>query len=93
MTIRMKAVLIGMVAAVAALSAPAAMAEDPLTAYTYYYYADAAKTEFLGTVSDQGCEQSGNVVNVIRAQVPTPYYDLEPMYICTTNGPYRPPEW
>lgn len=93
MTIRMKAVLIGAMAAFAALGAPAAMAEDPLTAYTYYYYADAAKTQFLGSVSDQGCGQSGDFVYVVRAQVPTPYYDLEPMYVCTGGGPYLPPEW
>lgn len=93
MTIRIRAVLAGAAAAFVALGAPVAMADDPLTAYTYFYYADAAKTQLLGSVSDQGCGQSGDFVYVNRVQIPSPYYDAQPMYICTANGPYLPPEW
>jgi hypothetical protein len=90
MTIRIKAVLAGAAAAFVALAAPVAMAEDPLTAYTYTYYADAAKTQVLGQVSDQGCGQVGGFVYVIRANIPSPYYDAEPIYVCTGGGPILP---
>ncbi|PIB91141.1 hypothetical protein [Caulobacter sp. FWC2] len=92
MTIRIRAVLAG-AAAFIALGAPVAMAEDPLTAYTYTYYADAEKTVYLGEVSDRGCGQSGSYIYVLRAQVPSPYYDATPIYVCTGGGPYLPPEW
>jgi len=90
MTIRIKAVLAGVATAFVALGAPVAMAEDPLTAYTYTYYADAAKTQVLGQVSDQGCGQVGDFVYVVRANVPSPYYDAEPIFVCTGGGPTLP---
>ncbi|KRA71858.1 hypothetical protein ASD89_13005 [Caulobacter sp. Root656] len=93
MTIRIKAVLAGAAAAfvaLGALGAPVAMAEDPLTAYTYTYYADAAKTQVLGQVSDQGCGRVGDFVYVVRANIPSPYYDAEPIYVCTGGGPTLP---
>lgn len=65
---------------------------DPLTAYTYVYYADAAKTEVLGYASDR-CVTSGNTVYVVHPYIPTPYYDQTAMYVCSGMGPYLPPDW
>ena len=71
-----------------------AQSYDPeLIAYQYVYYADAAKTQYEGTIMDQGCGGSGSFVYVIRANVPSPYYDAYPIYVCTEMGPYLPPEW
>jgi microcystin degradation protein MlrC len=92
MTIRIKTILAA-AAAVAALGAPAAMAQADLTAYSYVYYADAAKTQVLGEVSDRGCGGRGDNVHVLRAFIPTPYYDATPIYICTSNGPMDPGGW
>lgn len=92
MTIRIKTVL-ALATALAALGAPAAMAEDDLTAYSYVYYADAAKTQYLGEVSDQGCGRVGDFVYVVRANVPSPHYDATPIYVCSRGGPTLPGDW
>ncbi len=86
MTIRIKTILAA-AAAVAVLGAPVAMAQADLTAYSYVYYADAAKTQVLGEVYDRGCGGRGNNVYVLRANIPSPYYDATPIYICTAGGP------
>lgn len=66
---------------------------DPaLVAYSYVYYADAAKTQELGYATDR-CGQSGSWVYVIHPYIPTPYYDQTPMYVCSEMGPYLPPDW
>jgi hypothetical protein len=92
MKIRVKAMLVG-AAFVAAAGVTTASAQVDLTAYHYVYYADAAKTEYLGEVSDRGCRGSGNNVYVIRANVPSPYYDATPIYVCGGNGPQLPDNW
>jgi hypothetical protein len=62
---------------------------DPSSvAYSYDYYADAAKTEFLGSAYDT-CDTSG----VLRPNIPTPYYDQTPIFVCGPLGPYLPPDW
>ena len=88
------------IAALALVSAAVGPAEalikqswDPaLVAYSYVYYADAAKTQELGTAEDT-CGQSGSYVYVINPYIPTPYYDQTPMYVCSEMGPYLPPDW
>lgn len=66
---------------------------DPgLVAYSYVYYADAAKTQELGTAADS-CGQSGSWVYVTSPYIPTPYFDQTPMYVCSEMGPYLPPDW
>lgn len=66
---------------------------DPsLVAYSYVYYADAAKTQQLGTAWDT-CRQSGSTVYVIKPYIPTAYYDETPMFVCSGMGPYLPPDW
>ncbi len=60
-------------------------------AYRYDYYADAEKTQYQGTVYDQGCIQSGPYIYVNRAWVPSAYYDATPIYVCQGGGPYLPP--
>lgn len=93
MTIRVKAVLAA-VAVIAALGAPAALAQsDDLTAYHYVYYADEAKTQYLGEVSDRGCGGWGSNVYVLRAYIPSPYYDATPIYVCSAGGPTLPGDW
>ena len=53
-----------------------------MTGYQYDYYADAAKTQYLGTVYDQGCGQVLDYVYVVRAQVPSAYFDQTPIFTC-----------
>ena len=66
---------------------------DPsLVAYSYVYYADAAKTQQLGTAWDT-CRQSGSTIYVIKPNIPTAYYDETPMFVCSGMGPYLPPDW
>lgn len=89
MKIRVKPMLFG-AAPVAAAGVKTASAQADLTAYTYVYYADAAKTEYLGEVSDRGCGGWGSNVYVLRANVPSPYYDATPIYVCTGSGPMLP---
>lgn len=83
-------------AAAAMMAAPLAAAalqtpEGP-TAYRYIIYADAAKTEIIGTAEDT-CGQSGSYVYVISPNLPTPYYDQERAFICSEMGPYIPSDW
>jgi hypothetical protein len=92
MNIRVKPVLVG-AALIAAASVTAASAQVDLTAYHYVYYADAAKTEYLGEVSDRGCGGWGANVYVLRANVPSPYYDATPIYVCGGQGPELPQDW
>lgn len=93
MTKRIK-ILLASLAFVGAAGAPAAWAQsNDLTAYHYVYYADAAKTEYLGEVSDRGCGGWGNNVYVLRANVPSPYYDATPIYVCSGGGPTLPENW
>ena len=76
-----------------AVGPAAALVQTPdLTAYSYVYYADAAKTEVLGYAMDR-CVTSGNTVYVAHPYIPTPYYDQTAMYVCTAMGPYQPPAW
>lgn len=86
MKIRVKAMLAG-TALIAATGVTAASAQVDLTAYHYVYYADAAKTEYLGEVSDRGCGGWGANRYVLRANVPSPYYDATPIYTCGGSGP------
>ncbi|GAA0644920.1 hypothetical protein [Brevundimonas lenta] len=66
---------------------------DPsMVAYSYVYYADAAKTIELGYAEDQ-CVASGSSVYVSSPYIPTAYYDRTPMYVCSGMGPYLPPDW
>jgi hypothetical protein len=66
---------------------------DPsLVAYSYVYYADAAKTQELGTAWDR-CGGGGSNVYVLKPYIPTAYYDETPMYVCSGMGPYLPPDW
>lgn len=92
MKIRVKTMLAATVLAVAA-GATSSVAQADLTVYHYVYYADAAKTQYLGEISDYGCGQSGRYVYVRRAQVPSPYYDATPIYVCTGGGPTLPEDW
>ncbi len=58
-------------------------------AYSYTYYADAAKTEVLGTATDT-CVVSYNpdyAAFVSNPYIPTPYYDEEFIYHCGGMGP------
>ena len=76
-----------------AVGPAAALVQTPdLTAYSYVYYADAAKTEVLGYARDR-CVTSGNTVYVAHPYIPTPYYDQTAMYVCSGMGPYLPPDW
>jgi hypothetical protein len=61
-------------------------------AYSYTYYADAEKTEVLGSASDT-CVQSGETVYAAHPYIPTAYYDETPMYVCAQLGPYLPSDW
>ncbi len=66
---------------------------DPnLTGYSYVYYADAAKTIPLGEVSDRGCGGWGEHRFVLRAYVPSPYYDTTEIFYCGGGG-MEPPWW
>lgn len=66
---------------------------DPsLVAYSYDYYADPEKTEYLGTVQD-ACISVGENVIVSNPNIPTPYYNQTPMYVCSGMGPYLPGDW
>ncbi|MBJ7511140.1 hypothetical protein [Brevundimonas sp.] len=66
---------------------------DPsLIAYSYVYYADAAKTEVLGYAWDT-CGEGGGNVYVLKPYIPTPYYDETPAFVCSGMGPYLPPDW
>ncbi|WP_167178557.1 hypothetical protein [Brevundimonas terrae] len=58
-------------------------------AYNYILYADAEKTVWIGMLSDT-CGANGGVIN---PYLPTPYFDREPAFLCTSGGPYLPPEW
>lgn len=85
--------MIGRIRGVAAISSVAlvamatmslAQSSDPeMTGYKYTYYADAAKTQYQGEVYDSGCGQSGDYVYVVRAYVPSAYYDVEPIFTCS----------
>ena len=92
MKICVKAMLVG-AALVAVAGVTSAVAQTDLTAYHYVYYADAAKTEYLGEVSDHGCGTTGNFHYVVRANVPSPYYDATPIFVCGGNGPQLPDGW
>lgn len=92
MAIRAKIVLAAAVA-VAAVSAPAAIAQQDLTAYHYVYYADEAKTQVLGEVSDRGCGGWGEHVYVLRAYIPSAYFDATPIYTCSGQGPILLPDY
>ena len=83
----------GLAAAAVATTAMAQSYLDPQVAYSYVYYADAAKTEYLGETADTGCVVSGRNVYAQRVQVPTPYFDATPMYVCTGIGPWLPGDW
>lgn len=66
---------------------------DPeAVAYSYSYYADEAKTEYLGEAYDT-CGGSQYNHWVLHPYIPTAYYDQTPMYVCTGMGPYLPPDW
>tara|TARA_R110002051_G_C8411685_1_gene450240 strand:+ start:178 stop:459 length:282 start_codon:yes stop_codon:yes gene_type:complete len=70
-------------ALVATATTSLARMDDPdLTGYRYTYYADAAKTQYQGDVYDIGCGESGGYVYVVRAWVPSAYYDVEPIFTC-----------
>ncbi|MBX9459841.1 MAG: hypothetical protein KL785_00380 [Brevundimonas sp.] len=58
-------------------------------AYGYTYYADAAKTEVLGTAQDS-CTASYDQMyagHALHPYIPTPYYDEEVIYHCGGMGP------
>lgn len=66
---------------------------DPeAVAYHYTYYNDEAKTQYGGEAYDTCGGSAGNHW-VLHPYIPTPYYDQEPMYVCTSIGPYMPPDW
>lgn len=92
MKIRVNALLAG-AALFAAVGVTTAFAQVDLTAYHYVYYADAEKTQYLGEVSDRGCGGFGDNVFVLRANVPSPYYDAIPIYVCSGQGPQLPGDW
>lgn len=73
---------ISTVALLATATVSLAQSYPDLTGYTYTYYADAAKTQYQGQVSDYGCGESGGYVYVVRAYVPSAYYDAEPIFTC-----------
>jgi hypothetical protein len=83
----------GLAAATVATAAVAQTYLDPQIAYSYVYYADEAKTEVLGYTFDTGCVVSGRNVYAQRVNIPTPYFDATPMYVCSGMGPYLPPDW
>ena len=65
---------------------------DPYyTGHKYDYFADAAKTQYLGTVYDQGCVDAGsfNPANVNRVNIPSPYFTQEAIFYCG-NGQIEP---
>jgi len=80
----------GLAAAAVATTAIAQTYLDPSVAYHYTLYADAAKTQYIGDAYDQGCVVSGHTVYARRVQLHTPYFDAEPMYLCTGGGPTLP---
>lgn len=84
--------MIGKIRSVAAISSLAlvatatmslAQSTDDLTGYHYTYYADAEKTQYQGEVQDSGCGGSGDHVYVVRANVPSAYYDATPIFTCS----------
>lgn len=60
--------------------------EDDIV-YTYYYYSDPEKTDLIEVIS-QVCGDYGPYFN--RPFYSSPYYDREPLYVCTPGGPYDP---
>lgn len=84
--------MIGKIKSVTTVSALAVMAfgtmgmaqgtNPELTGYQYDYYADAAKTQYLGTVYDQGCGQVMDYVYVVRVNVPSAYFDQTAIFTC-----------
>lgn len=57
------------------------------TGYTYVWYYDAAKTQYGGTVVDSGCGGWGEHRYVLRAYVPSGYYDTYVAFYCGPSGP------
>lgn len=80
------------VAMVAAGTMGMTQSNPELTGYQYDYYADAAKTQYLGTVYDQGCGQVLDHVYVVRVWVPSAYFDQTPIFTCEGGqiGPIGP---
>lgn len=76
------AAAISSIALLTTASTGVAQSFPDMTGYMYTYYADAAKTQLLGHISDIGCGETGGQVYVVRANVPTAYYDAEPIFTC-----------
>jgi len=67
---------------------------DPaMVAYGYTYYADAAKTEQLGYVEDWCRVSISGQPSVMHPNIPTPYYDATPIFVCSSMGEYIPGDW
>lgn len=57
---------------------------------TFYYYSDPEKTNLVDSVTET-CTDYGVVIT--QPYEATPYYDQVPQYVCTSSGPYIPPDW
>jgi hypothetical protein len=100
--LKSKVIAVALAGAAAVLSAAgAAWAHDEYwyapegvfaIAYTYTLYADAEKTQVIGTLNDT-CVQSGSVVTANHPNITTPYYDETAIYTCAEMGPYLPSNW
>lgn len=68
-------------------------AYDPdLVVNTYTFYADEAKTEFVG-LSQDACNPGPPPWVSRPGTMLTPHYDVFPQYQCSSSGPYLPPGW
>lgn len=64
-------------------------------AYSYDYFADAAKTEYLGTTWDtcRGSWDPDYAGHANRAYIPTPYYTAITAHHCGGEGPFDMPDF
>ena len=64
-------------------------------AYEYTYYADAGKTEFLGTAYDSCTDGDGQIYagHAVHPNIPTQYYDEASIYHCGGMGPELLPDF
>ncbi len=64
-------------------------------AYEYTYYADAGKSQVLGTVYDS-CTEGDNQFyagHAVHPNIPTPYYDEASIHHCGGMGPELLPDF
>jgi len=61
-------------------------------AYSRQVFSDAELTNLIGEGSDN-CVGSGSQIYISTPQLPSGFEVATPMYVCSSYGPYLPPEW